>query len=342
MLNRRKFITGSAIAGAGLYLFPNVLLANVHKEIVMTVNGPISPADMKFALIHEHILADFIGAEGYSKNRYRADEVFDRALPFLQDIKSKGCVTFIDCSPAYLGRDVKLFKRLAQASGLNFITNTGYYGAFKEKFLPKHVYTETSQQLADRWIDEFRNGIEGTGIKPGFIKTSVDAAPLTVAQRKIVEAAALTHLATGLTIAIHTDNGEAAEEELRILAAKGVSPQARIWVHAQKEKNKTYHIEAARRKSWISFEDVRPDTIQITVDYLQTMKAEKLLDHVLVSHDSGWYNVGEPNGGNYKDYNTIFTHLIPALTQNGFTQQEIDTIFMKNPAKAFTIRVRKL
>jgi phosphotriesterase-related protein len=336
-MNRKTFLQKST-AAAGIFLFP-ALLAD---DVVMTVTGPIRPADMKFTLEHEHVLADFIGAKGYSRDRYNADEVFARALPFLKDVKQRGCVTFIDCSPAYLGRDVLLFKRLAEATGLNFITNTGYYGAVGEKFLPPQVYTETSEQIAARWIDEFKNGIEGTGIKPGFIKTSVDNAPLTEAQRKVVDSAALTHLATGLTIAIHTGNGEAAKEELAILKARGVSPQARIWVHAQNETDKAYHVEAAQNKSWVAFDGVNPDTVQANIAYLQNMKAHKLLDNVLVSQDSGWYNVGEPNGGNYKDYNCIFTQFIPAMKANGFTELEIKTIFVTNPAKAFALRVRKL
>ena len=71
------------------------------------------------------------------------------------------------------------------------------------------------------------------------------------------------------------------------------------------------------------------------------MKTENLLARVLVSQDSGWYNVGEPKGGNYKNYTTIFTQLIPALQQNGFTKDEINGLFIVNPARAFTVRVRK-
>jgi phosphotriesterase-related protein len=72
------------------------------------------------------------------------------------------------------------------------------------------------------------------------------------------------------------------------------------------------------------------------------MKSEKLLDQVLVSQDSGWYHVGEPHGGIFNSYNTVFTQFIPALKQNGFTQEEIDTLFIANPARAFTISVRRL
>ena len=341
MINRRGFIKKTAILGVGL----PVLSANLPEapgQIVMTVNGPIRPGDMGFTLTHEHILADFIGAEKYSRDRYSVNEVYNTALPYLMEVKRKGCTTFVDCSPAYLGRDVKLFRRLANATGLQIITNTGYYGAVGEKFLPKHVYSESAEQIAARWIAEWSDGIEGTDIKPGFIKTSVDTAPLTSTQRKIIEAAAITHLATGLTIAIHTGNGEANKEELEILKKYGVSPAARIWVHAQKETDKTYHVEAAKAQSWVEFEDVNPETIPLNVDYLQNMKSNNLLNRVLVSHDSGWYNVGEPSGGKYKDYNSIIDLLIPELKKHNFTQEEIDNIFVKNPAKALTINVRKL
>jgi len=129
---------------------------------------------------------------------------------------------------------------------------------------------------------------------------------------------------------------------LEILQRRGVSPQARIWIHAQNEKDSAYHIEAAKKGSWVSFDGINPDTIQDNVQHLQTMKNEKLLDHVLVSQDSGWYNVGQPKGGNYKNYTTIFSQFIPALEKNGFSKEEIDRLFITNPANALTIRVRKL
>ncbi len=341
MTSRREFLqrSGAVLIGS---VFAHGLLARPSNDMIMTVNGSISPSRMGFTLQHEHVLADFIGAEKYSRDRYDVDEVFETALPYLKEVKSRGCITFIDCSPAYLGRDVKLFKRLADATGLQIITNTGYYGAVKERFYPKHVYSETAEQIAARWIDEFKNGIEGTGIKPGFIKTSVDGAPLTETQRKVIEAAAITHLATGLVIGVHTDTGDAANEQLEILKRRGVAPDARIWIHSQKELNMNYHIETAKKGGWVAFDNVNPDAINEYVGYVKTMKKEQLLHRVLISQDSGWYNVGEPKGGKYRDYNSIFTHFIPALKENGFSQKEIDGLFITNPSIAYTIKVRKL
>lgn len=339
-ITRRDFLQKSAYAG-GLTLLPGFIIDNASKGEVMTVLGPVPARSMGFTLTHEHVLADFIGAEKHTKSRYDANEVYARALPFLTEIKNKGCSTFIDCTPAYLGRDVKLLQRIAQATGLHIMTTTGYYGAVKELFLPKHAYTETAQQLAARWIEEWKNGIEGTGIKPGLIKTSVDQAPLTAVQRKLIGAAALTHLATGLTIAIHTEGGAAADEQLMILNSYGVSPSARIWVHAQKEENKEDHIRTAKAGGWVSFDEVRPETLEQNLLRLQYMKQEKLLHRVLVSQDSGWYHVGEPQGGVFDSYSCILDKFIPLLRQNNFTEEEIDLLFKKNPAEAFIIRVRK-
>jgi predicted metal-dependent phosphotriesterase family hydrolase len=339
-LNRRQFLRQNAIAAAGVWLIPEVSV-DKHEHGVMTVLGPIDTNAMGFTLTHEHILVDFIGADKINKSRYDSEEVYQTALPFLKEIKAKGCDTLIECTPEYLGRDPQLLKRLSVASGLNIVTNTGYYGAVNEKYLPAHAQTENAGQLATRWIGEWKKGIKGTGIKPGFIKTSVDKAPLTSTQRKIISAAALTHLATGLTIAVHTGNGEAAKEQLSILNSHGVSPEARIWVHAQNEQDLTYHIEAAKLNSWVSFDGVNPETIPTYVSLLQTMKKENLLHRVLVSQDSGWYHVGEPKGGTFNPFSCIFTQFIPALKQEGFTQEETDLIFRKNPVTAFTITIRK-
>ena len=199
----------------------------------MTVTGPVASSKLGRTLPHEHVMVDFIGADKVSPQRYNRDEVYRSVLEHLRAVREAGCDTFVDCTPAYLARDPALLKRLAEASGLGIVTNTGYYGARQGKYLPSHVADETAEQLAKRWIAEWSDGIDGTGIRPGFIKIGVDQAPLPEASRKLIRAAARTHLKTGLTIACHTGDGAAAMEEMEILREEGVDPSAWIWVHAQ-------------------------------------------------------------------------------------------------------------
>jgi predicted metal-dependent phosphotriesterase family hydrolase len=118
--------------------------------VMMTVAGPIAPDKAGLTLPHEHVMVDFIGAPQATPDRYDRDEVFRTALEHLQRARDLGCVTFVECTPAYLARDPILLRRLARATGLNIITNTGYYNAGGGKYLPDYARAESADQLADR------------------------------------------------------------------------------------------------------------------------------------------------------------------------------------------------
>jgi phosphotriesterase-related protein len=307
---------------------------------IMTVNGPVPASEMGITLEHEHILVDFIGADSISPSRWIDQEVAAAALPFLREAQKAGCSTFIECTPAFLGRDPELLNSLSAASGLNIITNTGLYGAGNNKYLPRYAFDETANQLAARWIMEWENGIDGTKVKPGFIKIGVGPDSLSDVHRKLVTAAALTHLKTGLTIASHTGRSIPAFEQIEILKKEGVSPAAFIWVHAQNEKDIVKHVEAARMGAWVSFDGINDENMEEYLQLLKNMKQNHLLDKVLISHDSGWYRPGEQNGGEYNGYTTIFEKFIPMLKNEKFSEKEIQQILILNPKEAFTIRFR--
>jgi len=61
---------------------------------------------------------------------------------------------------------------------------------------------------------------------------------------------------------------------------------------------------------------------------------------VLISHDAGWYSVGEPQGGTYRGYETLFTEFLPALRKAGLTDAEIKLLTVASPAQAFSIGIR--
>jgi phosphotriesterase-related protein len=307
---------------------------------VMTVNGPIAPAEMGATLPHEHVLVDFAGAELASPERYDRDSVLQTVLPYLQHVRALGARTLLDATPTYLGRDPLLLRGLADATGMHLLVSTGYYGALEDRYLPPHAFTDSADSLAARWIGEWEMGIDGTGIRPGFIKIGVEPGPLSDIDRKLIEAAARTHLRTGLTIAAHTGLAGPALEQLAVLDAEGVDRSAWIWVHAQAEADSTVVVRAARSGAWISLDGLAPENIERYVEQLAYLKAANVLDRVLLSHDAGWYHVGEPGGGTFRSYETLFTELLPALAEAAFTDDEIRQLTAVNPAEAFAVRVR--
>ncbi len=322
----------------------NVLLLSIlpfslsQGQAIISVTGNIPSSKIGTSLSHEHLLVDFIGAEKYSRSRWNEDEAFNKILPYLNDAKQAGVKTFFDCTPNYLGRDAKLLLRLSQASEIDIVTNTGLYGGSDNKYLPSHAFTETAEELSQRWITEFENGIDATSVRPGFIKISVNPGALTEISKKLITAAALTHKATGLTIASHTGPAIPALEQLDILKQEGVRPNAFIWVHAQNEKQHQNFTVFARLGGWVSLDGVNKDNIQWYVEVLNLLKSEQLLHRVLISHDAGWFDPGKPDGGTFRPFTTIFQKLIPALKSTGFTQKEIDQLMIKNPAAAYSVK----
>jgi len=241
-----------------------------------------------------------------------------------------------------LGRDPVLLARLSNETGLNILTNTGLYGARNNKFIPKYAFKETADELAKRWIKEWKHGIEDTNIRPGFIKIAVDRTDtLSLIHQKIVRAAAKTHLKTGLAIVSHTGPEKPAFEQLIILEEEGVAPEAFIWIHAQRG-SKEAHVQIAKQDAWISLDNVKDDSARIAklADMVLNLKNNNLLHRVLVSHDAGWYRVGQPDGGKFRDYTAVFNLFIPVLRENGFTDNDINQLLNINPREAFTIRKR--
>jgi phosphotriesterase-related protein len=304
-----------------------------------SVTGTFPMDSLGKTLIHEHMLVDFVGADSIHPGRWNRDSVVARVLPYLMDLKKHGVRSILDCTPSYLGKDPILLQQLSEKSGIRILTNTGYYGAVGGKYLPKHAFSETAEELSERWIAEFEKGIEGTGIRPGFIKISVNEADtLSQIDQKLVKAAALTHLKTGLTIASHTGTWKTAIQEVRILQEMGVDPAAFVWVHAQNEPDfKNYQV-AAELGVWISLDGIGW-AIEPYVERLLFAKEKGILDRVLISHDAGWYDPAKLGGGDFQPFTTIFEKFIPILDKQEFTPQDWDILLIRNPAKAFRIQV---
>ena len=339
-MHRRQFLGTLPVAIAAASSSPDSFAAPPNPR-VNTVLGGCSPRALGMTLMHEHVLVDFVGADKVSPQRYNADEVFRAALPHLKSLRAAGCRTLVECTPAFLGRDVNLLKRLASASGLHIVTNTGFYGAANDKYVPALAREESAQQLADRWIREFQDGINGTGIRPGIIKIGVDPGPLSEIDAKLVRAAAKTHLQTGLTIASHTGNGAAALEELELLEQEGVHPGAFIWVHAQTEGDRQLHLKAAQQGAWVEFDGISEASAEKHLQLVKSMVDQGFSDRVLISQDAGWYHVGEPKGGTYRPYTFAFANFVPLMRRASVSTEQVRTLLIDNPRTALTLQIRR-
>lgn len=351
-MDRKTFISSTAAAAAYYATGLNNAFAHPPRtpsEIIITTTGSISAEEMGSTLIHEHILSRF-GPPAEEPGQFDHQQVLDEVVPYLTYLKSLGCRTIVDCTAAYFGRNAALMKKISETAEINLVTNTGIYGAAGDDYVPDYTRQETPEQLAARWIDEFENGIQGTDVKPGFVKIGVDGGPLSDIDAKLVRAAALTHLETGLLLQIHTsDNPKAVDQQLTILEEEGVHPSAWVWVHAHNMNTPEKLLEVARKGAWISLDGLRTrnylngfgDSQSTVMHHLQLIKAFKrnqLLDHVMLSHDGSTY---PPDGVPKRPMDVLYTTFIPMLKAAGFTDREINQVTVNNPANAFAVKVRR-
>ena len=328
-MDRRQFLLAAAAA-------PVATAAD--SATVETVTGPVPVSALGTTLLHEHVLVDFSGLDDplAPTPRYDRSAVFKIALPKLRELAAKGCRTLVECTPAYLGRDPALLKRLAVASGLHILTNTGYYGAADDKFVPKFAYTESPFQLADRWTREVDEGIGATGIRPAFLKIGVDSGQLSAIDAKLVGAAILCHRRTGLRMHIHTGNGAAARAILNMTDRLRGAASGYVWVHAQNDKDYAIHGELAAAGCWIEFDGINAKSADLHLNAIENLTGRGWLSQLLISQDSGWYRVGEPTGGEYNGYTYLFDKFVPALRERGFADDQIGALLVTNPARVLT------
>ena len=307
------------------------------QKIIHTVTGPVAADELGFALTHEHAMSNF-GLDISDTYHYDETELFSQVIPYLKKVKSLGVDTIFDCTSPYFGRRVDLLRQMADSTGLQIITNTGIYGAADNRYVPEYAFEASVEELADMWIKEFDEGINGTGIKPGFVKLAFNEGTPSKIDKKLFEAGVLTHLQTGLSLAVHTGNNpEAVETQLRILEEHGVSPEAWVWVHAHWDADIDLLIETALKGAWISLDGSNEGNIEEFLEYLDRFRSENLLDRVLLSHDGDVY----PAGGETRPFDAIPKYLIPAMRERGFTDSEIDQIMIENPKEAFMPKIRR-
>lgn len=304
-------------------------------ETLVTVLGRVPAERFGIALPHEHVLCDFAGARETGPHRWDRAAVREVMLPLLQEAVRAGVTGFVDCSPACIGRDPVLLRELAEAAGLHLLTNTGYY---KEPYLPEHAFTESADQLAARWIREAEEGIEGSGVRPGFIRIAVNPGPLVPVQQKIVRAAARAQARTGLAIACHTANAVAGTEALDLLVEEGAPPERFIVVHTDAIEERDAHLALWDRGAWIEYDAIGWKPLEWHVELVLWFLRERGPERLLLSHDAGWYWAGEPGGGKQKPFTPLLTELVPRLRERGVSADTLNQLLVRNPARAFAVR----
>jgi len=175
---------------------------------VQTIRGPIRSSELGTTLSHEHMAPGAPGME-------RIPGLYDEATVLAADVealtraRAAGVSSLIDLTPFDLGRQISLFQRIAEAdTGVNVVCATGVY-----RWVPFYFFGADADTVAEYFLREIQDGIEGTTIRAGIIKLAWDLeyrldegglfSPRTQLE-KTARAAARAAKAGGVPISCHT------------------------------------------------------------------------------------------------------------------------------------------
>ncbi len=311
-------------------------------NLINTVLGPIEEEDLGVTLFHEHIVVDITDADTQERD-YSTEEVVEYVLPFLMEAKEKGCQTIVEPTPLGLGRDLEVLVEVSKRSGVNIITCTGAWDGSDVKGLntPKIIRDSTIDEIASIWIKEFEEGIDDTGIKPGFIKMALgDEGEIFPLQEKLLRAAARTSKKTGLIIQCHIWAAVSLPKAIKIIEEEQLPYDRFIWVHADGQMDMEKILEFGKKGIWLEF-----DTIGSVGDFskhpsaIRKLQDEGLLGQLLFGQDSGSFWIKEDaEVWPMRPYARFFNEFIPFCLKEGINQDLIMKVITDNSRKALQIK----
>ncbi|WP_251447606.1 phosphotriesterase [Microbacterium sp. USTB-Y] len=337
------------------------------RGMALTVDGPVDPATLGVALMHEHLFLDLRrpawgrrpgedapeAAEPLSlKNLARTrqggplaanDLIGDVAemLPEVLAFRDAGGGTIVDVTSRPIGRDPRSLRRIARASGVQVVMGAGWYSP---RFHPPEMDRRTVDDLTAETVHDIVVGADGTGIRSGVIgEIGAENLPLTDNEWKITRSAARAGRITGAPLTFHC--GGHGDERLRVLEAiaeEGLGADRVVFGHVNDlAVEQAAALPLLRRGATIEFDFLgttgsrRLHRLPIG-DHRVARGVAELVDagfagQLLLAHDVCQRIQLQQYGG--QGFTYISDHFLPALRRHGVPEDAITQIMVGNPAR---------
>jgi predicted metal-dependent phosphotriesterase family hydrolase len=216
--------------------------------IVRTVLGDIAPETLGLTLGHEHVFAR--PPDDVTDPDLRLDDE-EKSARELVSFRQAGGGAVVDMTTRDYGNDAAALARASQASGVHVIAATGFN---KGRFADRLSSGMTTVGIADFMTREVRYGIADTIYRAGLIKASSSLDGANENERRVFEAAAEAHAATGAPISTHTEKGTWAEGQIALLTDLGVPPDRILIGHLDLKPDLAYLREVAASGVFMGFD----------------------------------------------------------------------------------------
>jgi phosphotriesterase-related protein len=339
---------------------------------VQTVLGPVAPDSLGPTSMHEHLLLsldcyfavpeeasersymdrpmsmDLLGglAGRWNHHRDSMNLIDERvAIEEATEWQLEGGGTIVDATSLGIGRDPLALTRISRATGLNVVMGAGYYVPTSH---PADMDDISEDDIVERIVRDVNEGVDDTGVRSGIIGEIGCVNPLPPNVLKTVRAAGRAQALTGAPILIHPGHKQTAPAEiLEILVKNGATPSNVVLGHLDvRIADNAILADLAKAGTFLEFDTFGleegayggdPTAIAMRNDSQKLDMVEFLVglghaDQVVIAHDACHrWRFGRFGG---KGYGHILSSMVPRMRARGFSAEDIDTILVKNPARA--------
>ncbi len=306
--------------------------------IVQSVTGAIDTGQMGFTLIHEHLRVRSEGMAAQWPHLYDEEREFTRAVEQVRAAQQRGVQTIVDPTVMGLGRDIHFMLRVAEATGMQVLAATGLYTYNDIPFYFDHRPTEA---MADLFVHDIEQGIQGTTIRAAFLKCATDVPGVTLGVERVLRAVAQAHRRTGAPIMTHSHpaSGTGLMQQA-ILAAEGVDLTRVLIGHSGDTDNLDYLTQLMDLGSFIGMDryglELLLSTDQRNATIVELCR-RGYTDRLMIAHNScatiDWYEPGQVEAAAPNWTMTFIPDtVIPALLEAGLTDQQITTMTVQESA----------
>jgi phosphotriesterase-related protein len=308
---------------------------------VQTVRGRIPAGSLGMTLPHEHtrcVLWQIPNRWDYWQLTGEEDVITGELARFA----AAGGTCLVDVTLDAIGRDPARLERLAGASGLDLVMGCGWY---RHAYYPPEarIGQRTVDDLADELVAEFRDGVRGTGIRPGIIgEIGTDKPWLTGEEERVHRAAARAARQTGMAVTTHAVLSDVGLAQLRVFEDEGLDPGRVVIGHADSYPDAAYHRAIVERGANVEFDFLgmaftpverhgEPRLIRLLLALLDAGHAESILLSQDVCHDSQLVTY-EGHG-----YTYLAEAFLPRLRASGVDESTIRSLTIDNPRRILTL-----
>ena len=344
------------------------------KGKAQTVLGTVDPDSLGLTLMHEHLLTDLsvffqepeeatiremahqpLTLENLHWVRYNFFTNVDN-LRFTDEnlmtrearrFKIAGGQTIVEMSNNGLFRDPEGLARISRKTGLHVIMGSGFYIGEAQK---NETLSMSEEEIAENIINDITVGVGTTRIKAGIIGEIGCNVPIDDFEVKSLRGAAIAQQETGAMLNIHPSHKDnLVLENVRIVKEARADLSRVVISHVDGWMFSTDIIQnlldqgCCVEYDHFGFEGYYPlyhgyhlntPTDEDKIKDIMQFIAKGYIEQILAASDHCMKHLLASYGGG--GYDHIIRNAIPLMKLNGMTDEQIETLLIKNPKRLLT------